>query len=150
MRILTLILLTLLISNCTSIKTSSNDSTMKINFEQLVTETQGGFSTAKFLVIKEQNTTIEIYNQINSIRTPGFEIPVIDYTKQMLLALFMGEKTSGGYAISVDHIVETSDKLTVFLKEITPNGMAIMAITSPFCFVLVNKTDKEVIFEKLK
>lgn len=122
---------------------------MNINFEQLIMETQGGYSTAKFLVIKERETTLKIYNKINSIRKPGFKIPNINYEKQMLLALFMGEKSSGGYTISVDHILETSAKVTVFVKEQTPEGMATMALTSPFCFVLVDKNDKDIIFEKV-
>ncbi|PCH78165.1 MAG: hypothetical protein COB98_01365 [Flavobacteriaceae bacterium] len=150
MRILTLILLTLLVSNCSSTKLSTNNTPLKINFKQLIAESQGGFSSAKFLIIKEKQTTQDVYNQINNIRNPGFEVPTIDYNKQMLFALFMGEKSSGGYTISVDHIIESSNRLTVFINETSPKGMTTMAITSPFCFVLLEKSDKEIIFKKMK
>ncbi|PCI35328.1 MAG: hypothetical protein COB60_03320 [Flavobacteriaceae bacterium] len=148
MRITALILFAFLISNCSSTKSSTKDTAVKVNFEQIIQETQGGFPIAKFLIIKEENTVLKIYNQINKIRKPGFEIPTIDFDKQMLIALFMGEKNTGGFSISVEHITESSEKMTVFVKESTPEGMATMAITSPFCFVLLDKSDKEIVFEK--
>ncbi len=148
MRITALILLTLFISNCSSSKSSTVAKSTKINFEPIIQETQGGFAMAKFLIIKEENTVINIYNQINKIHTPGFKIPTIDFNKKMLIALFMGEKNTGGFHISVDHILRSSNKTTVFVKETAPQGMATMTITSPFCFVLVDKSDSKIIFKK--
>jgi len=148
MRITAFILLAMLVS-CTSIK-SSKQQVKNINFKELVNETQGGFDTAKFLVIKEKQGTLDVYNQVNKIRKPSFDIPKIDYKNQYLLALFMGVKSTGGYGISVNHIHESPNKITVFIKEQTPEGMTTMVITSPFCFVLMDKSDKEIVFEKMK
>jgi len=148
MRITAFILLAMLVS-CTSTK-SSKQQIKNINFKELVNETHGGFQTSKFLVIKEKQGTLDVYNQVNKIRKPSFDIPKIDYKKQYLLALFMGEKTTGGYAISVEYIQESTNKITVFIKEQIPEGMTTMAITSPFCFVLMDKSDKEIVFEKVK
>jgi len=148
MRITVFIVLAMLVS-CTSTK-SSKQQIKNINFKELVNETQGGFDTAKFLVIKEKQGTLDVYNQVNKIRKPGFDIPKIDYKKQSLLALFIGVKSTGGYAISVDHIQESPNKITVYIKEQIPEGMTTMAITSPFCFVLIDKSDKEIVFEKVQ
>ncbi|MBL4744950.1 MAG: protease complex subunit PrcB family protein [Flavobacteriaceae bacterium] len=144
-----LLLLGLLLYNCASNKTTTAQK-ITFPFKELINESQGGFNTAKFLVIKENTSSLETYLQINKIRKPGFDIPEIDYNKQMLFALFMGEKASGGYAISIDHITETANKLRVFIKERSPNGIATMAITSPFCIVLLDKSTKEIVFEKIK
>jgi len=148
MRITAFILLAMLVS-CTSTK-SSKQQIKNINFKELANETHGGFHTSKFLVIKEKQGTLDVYNQVNKIRKPSFDIPKIDYKKQYLLALFMGEKSTGGYAISVEYIQESPNKITVFIKEQIPEGMTTMAITSPFCFVLMDKSDKEIVFEKVK
>jgi len=148
MRSTAFIILALFLYNCSSTK-NITEKTTNVNFKEIINETQGGYNTAKFLVIKEEQSTLEAYMQINKIRKPGFETPSINYKKQMVLALFMGQKSSGGYGISVNHIQESNSIITVFVNERKPEVMATMAITSPFCFVVMKKSDKKIVFEKI-
>jgi len=148
MKITSFTLLAILVS-CTSTK-SLKQQVENINFKELLNETQGGFDTAKLLVITDKQGLLDVYNQVNKIRKPNFDIPKLDYKKQCLLALFMGERSTGGYTISVDHILESPNKITVYIEEKNPEGMTTMVISSPFCFVLIDKSDKEIVFEKMK
>jgi hypothetical protein len=58
----------------------------------------------------------------------------------------MGEKTTGGYAIGIQNVVETDKNIIVTVKEINPEpgSMVTQAFTAPFCVVKIN-SKKEII-----
>jgi hypothetical protein len=65
----------------------------------------------------------------------------------MIIAVFQGEKPTGGYEIDIIKIVE-ADSLTVFANETLPQQgcPVIFAITRPYHIVKIAKTDKEAMF----
>ena len=77
------------------------------------------------------------------------KIPKIDFEKHMLVAVFMGRKNSGGYAIKVEKVEEKAGKIVVTVKRQTPppGGMVTMALTGPYQIVKMPVSDKEVIFK---
>ena len=119
--------------------------------EVLANESHGGYETSKYLVIKNQEALQEVYGKVNMIRRPGLPIPKIDWKNEMVIALFMGQKNSGGYSIIVDKITSlNNDTVEFLLKETKPEGMATTVICQPFYFCKVQRTDKEVIFKKVE
>ena len=152
----TILILTLLLS-CNSSKnmnTSVDDNDNKytqVSFETLVENQTGGYVKEEIRVISDRKSLLEVYGYVNRIRKPGFSIPSIDFSKETVIAVFMGEKTSGGYAVSVESVKEEGEQVIVQIKEIKPDTkeMVTMAITQPFCFVKINKVGKEFVFENL-
>ncbi|MFD0964189.1 protease complex subunit PrcB family protein [Pseudofulvibacter geojedonensis] len=148
-------IIVLLFIGCSSQKKIVADKVTKsgaseIVFEQLVQSSVGGYEHPQIKVFKEQKALEETFGYINSFRKPGFPIPSkIDFSKETVVAVFMGQKNTGGYAVSVQEVIELDGKVKVFIEEKSPGkkDMVTMAITQPFCVVKIN-TSKEIIFEK--
>jgi hypothetical protein len=72
----------------------------------------------------------------NDIQTANFVI------------LNMGQKTTGGYKIGIENVVETDKNIIITVKETIPEpgGMVTQAFTNPFCVVRIN-SKKEIIFK---
>jgi hypothetical protein len=142
--------ISLLILSCNSQKEQTNNTpNQSTTIEVLNKNSHGGYTKSKTLVIKSQKELQEIYNQINMTRRPGFPIPEIDFDKEMVIALFMGEKTSGGFATTVEKVIENNNTLEIIVKETAPEGIATTMICQPFYYCKVNRSDKEIVFKKV-
>ena len=81
--------------------------------------------------------------------------PQVDFSKYMLIAAFMGERKTTGYSIEIYDIFycEFQGKdITVGVKKYEPGSHSIVgqAIVRPYHVVKVEKSDKEVGFQKVK
>ncbi len=61
----------------------------------------------------------------------------------------MGTKNTGGYDIKIDKIITKGEKLLVQIVESSPgvNCMVTDAVSKPYEFVKIKKTDKEIDFD---
>lgn len=136
-----LILLSLILFSCaTTVKTSVN----KPLFEILTEQSDGGANIRFFEILSEPNEIAMLQNdeklkhKINSndIQTSNF------------IVLNLGEKTSGGYKIKVESVVETEKNIIVTLKEISPepNSINTQVITKPYTIIKIN-SKKEIIIK---
>lgn len=151
--------LSLIILSCNTQKETTqkdgakNETTMKQEtlIDILANESHGGYETSKYLIIKDQESLEEIYGKVNMMRRPGLPIPEIDWKNEMVIALFMGQKNSGGYSIVVDKITSINDnEIEFLLKETKPEGITTAVICQPFYFCKVQRTDKDVVFKKVE
>lgn len=72
--------------------------------------------------------------------------PKVDWTKEMVVAVFMGARPTGGYAVRVQGVAAEKGKLVVTVAERKPgpNDIVTQAFTSPFAMVAVARSDKPV------
>jgi hypothetical protein len=93
------------------------------------------------IVIKTPTELKEIEDSVNSFKTP-------DFAKNMLIAVFMGDKSSGGYSVEIERITEEDSKINVFITETSPGTgcMTTMALTSPAQIVEYKLSAKPVTF----
>ena len=144
-----------LLSSCSSSSTINKQTMIisqdTITFETLAEDFYGGMTDSKFIVIKEETTLNEIYKLINKNKSPGIKIPIINFEKETVLVLFLGEKSSGGYSISVEQILDENEKVTVKYKVTLPKlgEMVTTVMTQPYCIIKIPKTLKEVVFKKI-
>ncbi|MGH8400627.1 MAG: protease complex subunit PrcB family protein, partial [Gammaproteobacteria bacterium] len=66
-------------------------------------------------------------------------LPQVDFTKDMVIAVFMGERSHGGYSLHVDKIADTADTFDVEITVNIPGSdcRTTQALTQPFEFVAV-------------
>lgn len=144
-----------LLSSCSSSSTINKQTMIisqdTITFETLAEDFYGGMTDSKFIVIKEETTLNEIYKLINKSKSPGIKIPIINFEKETVLVLFLGEKSSGGHSISVEQILDENEKVTVKYKVTLPKlgEMVTTVMTQPYCIIKIPKTLKEVVFKKI-
>ena len=76
-------------------------------------------------------------------------ITEIDFSKDMIIAVFQGTKSTGGYSIGITSISESEDNVEVTIEETepSPDSMTAQVMTSPYQIVKIGKVDKEVMFK---
>jgi len=124
-------------------------------------------AAVSFSVLAEGEQSGEITQRVNyRIRTePEFTalwealhtddlmpVPFVDFEAHDVLAVFEGERPSGGYDISVVSVMDNGDgTVTVSILHEEPGNtcMTTSVITSPFELIVVPKSDAKIIREDL-
>lgn len=73
-------------------------------------------------------------------------MPRIDFTRHEVLAVFDGERPTGGYAVLVSKVIDEPDARTVVITRLEPGEGCVttQALTTPFQLVRVPRSDKEI------
>lgn len=146
MKKITFLLLALVtIIACNTQKNSgTNSSTMagNSNFEVIKQDAFGGRELESHTLITTQEELDALYRELNI----EFARPV-DFTKENVIALFMGQRTSGGYGIGIEKVIEKNDKITIRRNYTEPQNIATAVITAPYCVAVIPAvgTDKLVV-----
>lgn len=142
-----LILVFVLFFSCTSSKNYNQDI---IPFQTIEQDFYGGLTNSKFIVIEDINSLEEVYDLLNKYKSPSLEVPKINFDKETVIALFLGEKNSGGYSISVRQIKNENNKVVVEYEIQSPNkgDMVTSVMTQPYCVIKTQKTLKTIVFNK--
>ncbi len=68
---------------------------------------------------------------------PRPEAPTIDFRKQVVLAVFMGQQTSGGYSIEISSVERSDGMIIASIRRTRASGMVTMALTQPYHIVSI-------------
>lgn len=130
--------------NCKKATVAEDDSMSKAPLFEILGESQyQGREEEAFEVIKDEASLKTLYQSINNE-----DLPKIDFTKQRVVAVFLGQRNSGGYAIKIKNVTEKANKIYVEIEKISPKpGEGVtMAITNPYSVAKINSS-KEVVFK---
>lgn len=118
----------------------------EISFEVLAKTQNSQVPEKDYAVLRSEQEYSGVLSNTDSanLRT----IPV-NFSNDILIAVFQGQKNTGGYGISIKKITDDGETLTVYVQEISPGGgcMVTMALTSPYSIVKIQKTDKRITFK---
>ena len=83
---------------------------------------------------------------------PGRPAPAVDFTKNMVLAVFLGSRPSGGYGVQITGVAVENNGLVVRWEESRPpSGTSAAAVmTAPAHLVTVPRREGPVRFEKVQ
>lgn len=135
-------LVTLAVISCGATATKSSDKNSL--YEVLTQQSNGGASIRFFEILSEPDQIAMLQNDENLKN----KISPNDIQTSNFLVLNMGEKTSGGYSIGIDTVVETDKNIVITIKETSPEPGTVVtqAFTNPFCVVKIN-SKKDIIFQ---
>lgn len=145
MKIHSVILFVLTTFSCNTMKTSAeNEGQKSALYTTLYSDTMHGKENATNLIVKNQRELEVLYNSVLNE-----EVPEVDFSKNQVVALFQGNKNTGGYHIAIERVAEESRKIVVFRKTTSPEpgGLATMVLTSPFVIAEIHST-KQIIFRE--
>ena len=76
--------------------------------------------------------------------------PTIDFSREMVVAVFMGSRPTAGYTVEIVSVKEAGGSLIVSYREQSPARDALTAqvLTAPFHFAAVPKFAGDIRFEK--
>jgi len=123
----------------------------EVDFETI--EGGGGRAVSRYLerggyVIKTEEAWTSLKNRAGLTRE-WWQAPTIDFNQHMVIAVFQGQKSSGGFSITVTDVVEYEDRLKVFVTETSPgpDDFVTQALTQPAHIIKLERIEKEVVFD---
>lgn len=116
---------------------------------------KGGFSgirDAKQEVVRSADHWEKLWKQHAAAVGAAGKVPAVNFPKEMVIAVTMGTKRTGGYTIEIVRVEAAGKSLKVFLKRTSPppGAMTIQALTAPFHFIAVPKSDLKPEFVEVK
>jgi hypothetical protein len=102
-----------------------------------------GIREAKQEIVKSANAWEKLWRQHTTTAGESDKIPAVDFSKEMVVVATMGTKRSGGYTIEIEGVEAKGKTLKISVKKTSPppDAMTIQALTAPFHFVAVPKSD---------
>jgi len=76
------------------------------------------------------------------------EAPYINFSSNIVIAVYMGERATGGYRIEITNIGENEEHIRVYIRETRPSpfDFVTMALTQPYHIVKLNRIPKLIVF----
>jgi protease stability complex PrcB-like protein len=104
-------------------------------------------SSARQVAVTDRDAWARLWRE----HAPDRPLPNVDFTREMVAAVFMGERPRGGYAIEIVGYREQGGSVVVQYRETAPARDAITAqvIVSPYHLVALPRRAGTVTFEKL-
>ncbi len=104
-------------------------------------------------VVRDASTLANLYSEMYPpcpIPEEKPKPPQIDFNKQIIIAVFQGACSSGGYDIEIKSLIRSDNGLEVLVKETTPRRDAVltMAETYPAHIIKTEKYDGKINFRR--
>lgn len=108
-----------------------------------------GVTSSAYHAIYDNETWTSTWNQHMQFMVDPPPPPIVDFSKYTIVAVFMGEVSTGGYAINVYDVVDTGSSILVKVEKTQPGPRTIVtqALTQPYHIIQIAKTDKPVFFD---
>jgi hypothetical protein len=102
----------------------------------------GGLATPADKVIRTQEEWTTLWRQTHASQVPPPGAPKVDFATEMVIAVFMGQRPTGGYALTIEDVAFGDKEIRVTVREQAPPPDAITAqvLTQPFHMVVVKKS----------
>jgi len=102
-----------------------------------------GIREAKQEVVKSADAWEKLWKQHATAAGESEKIPAVDFSKEMVVVATMGTKRTGGYAIEIVGVEAKDKTLKISVKKTSPppDAFTIQALTAPFHFVAVPKSN---------
>jgi len=103
------------------------------------------------IVARSQSEWDAVWRQHVSGDSSSRPPPAIDFENEIVVALFLGDKPSGGYDVRISRADQSHDTLTIHYQErnLSPGGMVAQASTQPFHIVrIIGDVNSEVVFRR--
>ncbi|KPV64042.1 MAG: hypothetical protein AOA65_1072 [Candidatus Bathyarchaeota archaeon BA1] len=120
----------------------------RIEFQSISKGYYSGHTNPAYYVIQNADQWKDLWNQHTKIMLPQHPPPEVNFSKTTIIAVFMGQFSTGGYEIEVKEMIDTGLSVVVKVEKIYPGKGCIVteAFSQPYHIVRVDKIDKHVIF----
>jgi hypothetical protein len=120
-----------------------------VKFSEIISGNYSGIQDRTFVTILSEDEFVNLWSEVFSSRSPVPEIPHIDFEQEMVIGLFMGTFSTGGYSVFVEEVTETPEQLNIHYRFKTPgkDDMVTMALSQPFQLLIIPRTTKSISFQ---
>jgi len=109
---------------------------------------QSNIDEARQVVVRTEAEWTKLWQ----LHSPDRQRPTVDFSKNMIVGVFMGSRSTAGYNISIVSTFTKDGSVLVRYQESTPRPgtMAAQVLTFPYHLVSIPKAAGEVRFEKIQ
>jgi len=111
--------------------------------------TYSGIGVKKLSEIQSSFDFSLLWNAHHARITPQPALPLVNFSKEMVIAVYAGTKSNAGYSITVEQVEDDGNLVTISYRERSPSGMTAAVMTQPFHLVTIPKTSKQIVFKRL-
>ncbi len=134
------------------IETCSEEMNQKKRCQDLIQTTPfqkgaySGIDAEKEMVIRNERDWLKLSDKMK-----GEKLPSINFQKKMIIAVFQGQKPTGGYSIYVDEVCRKKNGIEVNVHKEKPgsNCKVTQAVTSPYELVILPKFQGDLSFNSV-
>ncbi|MFP5436840.1 MAG: protease complex subunit PrcB family protein [Bacteroidia bacterium] len=119
---------------------SSKKDSVNLGYTVVKQEAYGGAETEKNVLVNSRRELVALYALINEL-----QLPKVDFEKHSVVAVFMGQKSTGGYSITITDVSIAANTAEITVAKTSPTGMATMALTAPYCIAVIPKVEKIIV-----
>lgn len=122
--------------------------TVTVPFSTLAKGLTSGVREPTRVVIRSRDDWVALWGQHMQIQAAPPSAPPVDFSRDMVVALFMGERSTGGHQIEVTHVERADSGLAVRYRSQSPDpgAMVSQALTQPFHLITIPRDDGPVVF----
>jgi hypothetical protein len=137
--------LVLLLASCTACGAAVGE---QVPFSTLGKGTNSGVREQAQVVVRTQSEWVSLWGRHMRTRTAPPPPPAVDFSTEMVVALFLGERPTGGYAIEVTRVERTDTGLSVRFRvtKPAPGTMQTQMLTQPFDLIKLPRVDESLTF----
>jgi hypothetical protein len=111
-----------------------------VEFETVFMGQHSTVDTAAVYLINNNEQWDKIWKLSQGMITPMPETKQIDFDKYDVIAVFMGQKNSGGYSVEITDVIRDGDNLNVKVtNHISSGGMMLPVVVNPCHLVQIPK-----------
>lgn len=111
-----------------------------------------GITSELTTVVRDEEAWLALWSKHTGMMLPATTLPpAVDFSRDMVIGIFAGQKPSGGFAININSITGSADgQISVDYSSAVPGAGCVvtMALTSPYQIVTLPYSDSEVVFHK--
>lgn len=98
-----------------------------------------GFDSPTFRLVDSESEFLSLWNRAHGTQLEVPPLPAVDFTRATVLAIFQGQRSTGGYGIEVLDVSLDGGDLFVDMRfvEPAPDAIVTQALTSPWVMVQV-------------
>ncbi len=125
---------------------------MKVNFTTIAQGTYSAYPTASQLSISSTAEWVSLWQQHSSNDQSPPPVPEVDFTQYRVVAVFAGQKPTGGYSVEIISVETTNSQLVITVKYRQPGAGDIVtqALTDPYHIIRFSRMNVEnVIFNRV-
>ncbi|MGY5853399.1 MAG: protease complex subunit PrcB family protein [Candidatus Thorarchaeota archaeon] len=111
-------------------------------FEEIEQGCYCGIKTRAEYVIENNESWGLLWTDLHNISTGVPNLPSVNFTIEVVFAVFLGEFNTGGYTAEITRIAPIANRLTIYIRETHPGAGCgtTQALTQPYHIVKANVT----------
>ncbi|NIN49936.1 MAG: protease complex subunit PrcB family protein [Gemmatimonadales bacterium] len=119
-----------------------------ISFQRIFHAPFSGIEQRRRVVIRSATELKTFWIEVAGPRMPPPELPLVDFSESLVIAVAMGRRGTGGHDIRVDQVYRAGERIVVVVREISPGPscMVTMGLTAPIDIVRIPRSEDPVTF----